>query len=192
MVDKETGEAITCDVAKLNQQRNLTEGCGLCQMCRELAYQSSGEKATTTWCVQAEGEPCDAAYKSPICIDPDVRMFPILAAKLLPYMYKTFRQHCLSSSQMTWSQQHRCGQAPDEKGGAALKCPMRNQTHPEGIGWDGKEESCVSVGKCRKDGTVVDATDEADCENRAKGVWGGPCSPLLPFAWLVVTSRAFL
>ena len=82
---------------------------------------------------------------------------------------------------------------------------MRNQTHPEGIGWDGKEESCkmpqyrcrlgcnplhlgcillktaamllltgVSVGRCRKDGKAVDATDEADCENRAKGVWGGP------------------
>ena len=43
---------------------------------------------------------------------------------------------------MTWPQQHRCAQAPDENGGAALKCPMRNQTHPEGIGWDGKEESC--------------------------------------------------
>ena len=94
MVDEKTGEAITCDVAKANQQRNLTEGCGLCQMCRSLAYQSPGEKATTTWCVQAEGEPCDAAYKSPICIDPHVRMFPILPAKLLPY--KTFRQHCLA------------------------------------------------------------------------------------------------
>ena len=95
-LDEKTGEAITCDVAKANQQRNLTEGCGRCEMCRSLAYQSPGEKATTTWCVQAEGEPCDAAYKSPICIDPHVRMFPILAAKLLPYMYKTFRQHCLA------------------------------------------------------------------------------------------------
>ena len=94
MVDKATGNAITCDEAVANQQRNLTEGCGRCEMCRSLAYQSPGEKATTTWCVQAEGEPCDAAYKSPICIDPHVRMFPILPAKLLPY--KTFRQHCLA------------------------------------------------------------------------------------------------
>ena len=29
----------------------------------------------------------------------------------------------------------------------------------------------LSVGRCVKDGTAVDATDEHDCENRAKGFW---------------------
>ena len=59
-----------CEAAQWAQERNLTVGCGQCQMCKNLAYQSPGDKATTQTCVQAYNEPCDAAYKHSACIDP--------------------------------------------------------------------------------------------------------------------------
>lgn len=64
------GNPITCEASWDNQKRNLTLGCGQCQMCKNLAYQSPGDKATTTTCVQAYNEPCEGFYKQSACVDP--------------------------------------------------------------------------------------------------------------------------
>ena len=69
-LDPKTNEPIVCEEAAADQRRNLTLGCGQCQMCKNLAYQSPGDKATTQTCVQAYNEPCDAFYTHSACIDP--------------------------------------------------------------------------------------------------------------------------
>jgi hypothetical protein len=61
---------ILCKAAEEAQRRNLTLGCGQCQMCKNLAYQSPGDHATTQTCVQAYNEPCEAFYRRDTCIDP--------------------------------------------------------------------------------------------------------------------------
>ncbi len=70
VVDPVTKEEIVCAAPAEDQRRNLTLGCGQCQMCKNLAYQSPGDHATTQTCVQAYNEPCEAFYRRDTCIDP--------------------------------------------------------------------------------------------------------------------------